>query len=57
MEDVNEILKSLKDGKCCDPDGLIREKFKEDVIGEDLRKSMLIFRSTRSRKQKLFHIS
>ena len=42
MEDLDEALKQLKSGKCRDPDGLIRELFKEGVIGEDLKKSMLI---------------
>ena len=41
IEDLNEILKGLKEGKCKDPDGLIREIFKEEVIGDDLRVSML----------------
>ena len=41
IEDLNEILRGLKDGKCRDPDGLIREIFKEEVIGDDLRVSML----------------
>ena len=35
-------MKSLKPGKCRDPEGLIRELFKEDVIGKDLKKSMLL---------------
>ena len=34
-------LKKLKNGKCRDPDGLIREIFKEEVIGDDLKKSLL----------------
>ena len=42
MEHLDEALKQLKSGKCRDPDGLIRELFKEGVIGEDLKKSMLI---------------
>ena len=41
MEDLNQVLKNLKDGKCRDPEGLIRELFKEEIIGEDLKKSML----------------
>ena len=27
---------------CRDPDGLLRELFQEDVIGEDVKKSMLV---------------
>ena len=42
MKDLDEALKELKAGKCRDPDGLIREIFKEEVLGEDLKKSMLI---------------
>ena len=42
MQDLEDALKELKSGKCRDPDGLIREIFKEEVIGRDLKKSMLI---------------
>ena len=42
MADLEEALKSLKPGKCRDPAGLIREIFKEEVIGEDQKQSMLI---------------
>ena len=31
----------MKNGKCRDPEGLIREIFKEDLIGKDLKRSML----------------
>ena len=41
LSDLEDALNKLKDGKCRDPDGLIREIFKEDVIGEDLKVSML----------------
>ena len=41
MNDLEEAIKTLKNGKCRDPEGLIREIFKEDVIGEDLKRSML----------------
>ena len=37
MEDLEEALKSLKIGYCRNPEGLIREIFKEEVIGEDLK--------------------
>jgi hypothetical protein len=50
-EDLEEALMQLKSGKCRDPDGLIRELFKEGVIGEDLKKSML-----RSREQECSHL-
>ena len=42
MSDLEDALKSLKNGKCRDPEGLIREIFKEDVLGENLKKSMLL---------------
>ena len=41
MKDLDDSLKALKNGKCRDPDGLVREIFKEEVIGDDLKKSML----------------
>ena len=42
MEDLEDALKSLKTGKCRDPEGIIREIFMEDSIGEDLKKSLLM---------------
>ena len=42
MSDLEEAIQSLKAGKCRDPEGLIREIFKENVMGENLKKSMLI---------------
>ena len=42
MNDLEEALKELKSGKCRDPEGLVREVFKEGVIGSDLKRSMLI---------------
>ena len=42
MNDLDEVLKNLKEGKCRDPEGLIRVMFMEEVIGTDLKKSMLI---------------
>ena len=41
-EDLYVALKSLKSGKCRDPEGLIRELFKEEVRGDNLKESMLI---------------
>ena len=41
LTDLDEALKRLKKGKCRDPDGLIREIFKEEVIGHDLKLSLL----------------
>ena len=42
MKNLEEALKSLKTGKCRDPEGIIREIFMEDSIGEDLKKSLLM---------------
>ena len=42
MCELEAALKNLKSGKCRDPDGLIRELFKENVLGDNLKKSMLI---------------
>ena len=42
MMDLESALKQLKTGKYRDPEGLIREIFMEGVIGEDLKKSMLV---------------
>ena len=42
MKDLDDALKTLKAGKCRDPDGLIAEIFKEEVIGSDLKHSMLV---------------
>ena len=41
LADLEEALKWLNKGKCRDPDGLIREIFKEEVIGHDLKLSLL----------------
>ena len=34
--ELERVLKSLKNGKCRDPKGLINELFKSDVAAEDL---------------------
>ena len=41
MTDLEDALKTLKNGKCRDPEGLNHEIFKEKVIGDDLKRSML----------------
>ena len=41
MKDLEEVLKSLKTGKCRDPEGMVREIFKEEVIGNDMKESLL----------------
>ena len=40
-QEFEKVLKSLKNGKCRDPKGLINELFKPDVAGEDLLFSIL----------------
>ena len=42
MSDLENALKSLKADKCRDPEGIIREIFKDEVIGTNLKKSLLI---------------
>ena len=42
MKDLEDALKDLKRGKCRDPEGLIREIFREEVLGENLKKSLLV---------------
>jgi hypothetical protein len=42
MADLDDAIESLKNGKCRDPEGLIREIFKDDVMGSDLTESLLI---------------
>ena len=36
MEDLDDVLKILKAGKCRDSEGLIREFFKDEVFISDL---------------------
>ena len=40
-EDLDAVLKSLKNNKSMDPNGIINEVFKEGFIGNDLRKALL----------------
>ena len=42
MTDLEAALKDLKNNKSRDNDGLVNEIFKKDIIGEDLKKSLLI---------------
>ena len=41
-EELDKVLKSLKTGKCKDPNNYIFELFKDGVIGDDLRESLLL---------------
>ena len=42
IDDLEKALGDLKMKKCRDPEGLINEIFKKNVIGENLKKSLLI---------------
>ena len=42
MSDLDDAIKDLKTGKCRDPEGLIRELFKDDSLGDNLKSSLLI---------------
>ena len=42
MADLEDAIRSLKTGKCRDPEGIIREIFMKDSMGEDLKQSLLI---------------
>ena len=41
MEDLDKVLKSLKTTKARDPLGLVNDLFKPEVIGQDLKESLL----------------
>ena len=43
MEDLELVLKNMKEGKSRDPNGWVREIFSNEVAGTDLKKSMLKF--------------
>ena len=42
MCDLDKALKDLKNIRSRDPEGLINEIFKKDVIGDDLKESLLV---------------
>ena len=42
IDDLENAIKSLKSGKCRDPEGIIREVFMDECMGEDLKQSLLI---------------
>ena len=41
MSDLDKVLKTLKDGKCKDPAGLVNELFTYKNIGNNLKESLL----------------
>ena len=42
LKSSEKVLDSLKTGKCRDPDGLVREIFKKEILGDDLKQSLLL---------------
>ena len=42
IDDLENAIKSLKSRKCRDPEGIIREIFMDECMGEDLKQSLLI---------------
>ena len=53
VNELDKVLKELKTGKCKDPDNYIFELFKDGVIGNDLRKSILIMMNIMKNKMKI----
>ena len=51
--ELNKVLKELKSSKCKDPDNYIFELFKDGVIGNDLRKSLLIMMNKMKSEMKM----
>ena len=42
MDDLDKALRALKINRSRDPEGMINEIFKKNVIGDDLKNSLLI---------------
>ena len=51
MADLERALKNLKNGKSRDFEGYINEIFKMDVIGSDLKKSLLLMLNKLKKKK------
>ena len=49
LSDLEEAINALKSGKCRDPEGIIREVFKEESLGKDLKLSLLILFNKKKR--------
>ena len=56
MSDLDLALSNLKRNKSRDPEGYINEIFKLDVIGKDLKKSLLIMMNQLRRKRLIPHV-
>ena len=55
MSELEAVLKSLKNNKSMDPNGMVNETFKSGYIGTDLKKALLIFLNEVKRKQFIPH--
>ena len=53
MQNLNEALADLKIGRSRDPEGLINEIFKNNVIGVDLKKPLLSMFNSLKKNQKI----
>ena len=53
MENLEKALSDLKNGRSRDPEGLINEILKKNVIGDDLKKSLLLLFNSIKRSQKI----
>ena len=53
MSDLKKALKDLKKNKARDHAGYINELFKEDVIGDDMRNSLLVMFNTLKKEKKI----
>ena len=51
MSELEVVLKNLKNNKSRDPEGFINEIFKTDVIGTDMKNSLLIMFNTLKEEQ------
>ena len=55
MSELEAVLKSLKNNKSMDPNGMVNETFKNGYIGTDLKEALLIFLNEVKRKQFIPH--
>ena len=53
MENLDKALSDLKNGRSRDPEGLINEIFKKNVIGNDLKSSLLMMFNKIKEKQEI----
>ena len=53
MEDLEAALSHLKNNKSRDYEGYVNEMFKNDVIGSDLKKSLLVMFNRKKERKSL----